>query len=114
MDISILSNFLINAIAWWNKGNKIIALEEGNEVITDDGNLAQTFNKYFANIVPSFRITSLHENNDDVNNDNIENTITKFEGHPIIVAIKEQLKKCNKTFTFQKVRLTKSLQLLTN
>ena len=114
MDISILSNFLINAIAWWNKGNKIIALEEGNEVITGDGNLAQTFNKYFANIVPSFGITSLHENNDDVNNDNIDNTITKFKGHRIIVAIKEQLKKCNKTFTFQKVRQTKSLQLLTN
>ena len=89
-------------------------MEEGNEVITDDGNLAQTFNKYFANIVPSFGITSFHENNDDVNNDNIDNTITKFEGHPIIVAIKEQMKKCNKTFTFQKVRQTKSVQLLTN
>ena len=59
-----------------NKGNKIIALEEGNEVITDDGKLAQTFNKYFVNIVPSLSITSFHENN-DVNSDNIDNTITK-------------------------------------
>ena len=27
-----------------NKGNKAIALEERNEVITDEGKLAQTFN----------------------------------------------------------------------
>ena len=27
-----------------NKGSKTIVLEEGNEVITDDGKLAQTFN----------------------------------------------------------------------
>ena len=42
-----------------NKGNKTIALEEGNEVITDDGKLAQTFNEYFVNIVPSLGITRI-------------------------------------------------------
>ena len=62
-----------------NKGNKTIALEEANEVITDDRNLAQTFNEYFVNIVPSFGITSFHESNVDVNNDNIDKTIKKFE-----------------------------------
>ena len=36
-----------------NKGNKTIVLKEGNEMITDDGNLAQIFNEYFANIVLS-------------------------------------------------------------
>ena len=36
-----------------NKGNKTIVLKEGNEMITDDGNLAQIFNEYFVNIVPS-------------------------------------------------------------
>ena len=90
-----------------NKGNKTIALEEGNEVITDDGKLAQTFNEYFVNIVPSLGITSFHENNDNVNNDNIDNIIIKFEGHPSIVAIKEQMKKYNKTFTFQNVSTDK-------
>ena len=71
------------------KGNKTITLEEGNEVITDDGKLVQTFNEYFVNVVPSLGITSFPEKNDDVNNDNIDSTITKFEGHPSIVAIKE-------------------------
>ena len=86
-----------------NKGNKTIVLEEGNEVISDDRKLVQTFNKYFVNIVPRFRITSFHENNVDINNDNIDNTITKFEGHPSIVVIKERMKNYNKTFTFQNV-----------
>ena len=40
-----------------NKGNRTTALEEGNEVITDDGKLAQTFNEYFVNIFPSLGIT---------------------------------------------------------
>ena len=62
-----------------NKGNKTITLEEGNEVITDDAKLAQTFNEYFVNVVPSLGITSFHENNDNVNNDNINNIIIKFE-----------------------------------
>ena len=82
-------------------------MEEGNEVITDDGKLAQTFNEYFVNIVPSLGITSFHENNDNINNDNIDNIIIKFEGHQSIVAIKEQMKKYNKTFTFQDVSTDK-------
>ena len=50
-----------NGIKNKNKGNKTIALEERNEVITDEGKLAQTFNEYFVNIVPSLGITSFHE-----------------------------------------------------
>ena len=86
---------------------------EGNEVITDDGKLAQTFNEYFANIFPSLGITSFHENNGDVNNNNIDNTITKFEGHPSIVAIKEQIKNYKKTFTFQNVDTNKIGSIIT-
>ena len=82
--------------------NKTITLEERNEMITDDGKLAQIFNEYFVNIVPSLGITSFQEDNDNVYNDNIDNIIIKFEGHPIIVAIKEQMKKYNKTFIMNK------------
>ena len=92
-----------------NKGNKTIALEEGNEVITDDGKLAQTFNEYFVNIVPSLGITSFHENNDNVNNDNIDNIITKLEDYPSLV---EQMKKYNKTFTFQNVSTDKVASII--
>ena len=34
-----------------NKGSKTIALEEENEMFTDDGKIAQTCNGYFVNIV---------------------------------------------------------------
>ena len=54
------------------------------------------------NTVPSLDITSFLENNDDLNND-IDTTITKFEWYPRTVAIKEQMKNSNKTFTFQNV-----------
>ena len=74
--------------------------------------LAQTFNEYFMNIVSSLGITSFHENNDNVSKDNIDKIITKFEGHPSIVAIKEQMKKYNKTFTFQNVSTDKVTSII--
>ena len=43
-----------------NNGNTTIALEEGSKLITVDGKLAQIFNEYFVNIVPSLGITSFH------------------------------------------------------
>ena len=63
-------------------------------------------------IVPTLGITPFRENNDDVNNDNIDNTITKFEGNPSIVAIKEQMKKSNKNFTFQNVSTDKVVSII--
>ena len=84
-------------------------------MITHDGKLAQTFNEYFVNVVPSLGITSFHDNNDDVNNDNIDNSLTKFEGHPSIVAIKEQMKKNTiKLSLSTKLVQIKSLELLRN
>ena len=74
--------------------------------------LAQTFNEYFVNIVPSLDITSFRQNNDDVNNDNIDNAMIKFEGHASIVAIKKQMKKSNKTFTFQNVSTDKVASII--
>ena len=50
--------------------------------------------------------------NDDVNNDNIDNTVTKFEGNPSIIAIKKQMKKYNKTFTFQNISTDKFTSII--
>ena len=95
-----------------NTGNKNITLVEGNELITKYEKLTQTLNEYFVNIVPSLGITSFRENNDNVNYDNIDNTITKFEVHPSVVAIKEQTKKSNKAFTFQNVSRDKVVSII--
>ena len=83
-----------------NKGNKTIALEEGNKMITDDGKLAQILMNilwifFQANVSLLFK-----KNNDNAYNDNIDNIIKKFQGHPRIVDIKGQMKKYNKSFTF--------------
>ena len=52
---------------------------EENGMINDNGKLAQTFNKYFFNIVSNLGISSFLENNDDLNKDDIDNPIIKFE-----------------------------------
>ena len=54
-------------------------------------------------IVPRLGIISFHKINDDVNNDNFDNIIKKFEGHPSIVVVKEQTIKYNKNFTSQNI-----------
>ena len=57
-------------------------------------------------------IISFQGNNGNVYNDNIDNIIIKFEGHSSIVAIKKQMKKCNKTFTFQNVSTEKVASII--
>ena len=64
------------------------------------------------NIFPSLGITSFHEDNDNVNNDNSDNIITKLEGHPSVVAIKDEMKKYNKIFTFQNVSTDKVASII--
>ena len=73
------------------KGNQTITLVEENKTITDKEKLLQTFNEYFVDIIPSLGITYFWLNNDDVNNDKINNTITNFEDHRSKGAIKKQM-----------------------
>ena len=47
-------------------------------MIANDRKLAQTFNEYFVIIVLNLGIASFLENNDDLDHDNIDDTITKF------------------------------------
>ena len=46
------------------------------------------------------------------NNYNVDNTITKFEGHPRIVAIKKQMKESNKAFPFQNISTDKFTSII--
>ena len=66
------------------------------------------------NIVPSLGITTFHENNDDVNNDNIDKTITTFEGYPRIAAIKKWIKKSNNSFISQNVSTDRVASIIKN
>ena len=53
------------------------------------------------------KIRNFDEKNNNVNIDKIDNTITKLQGYPSIVVIKEQKEKSNKTSTFQNVSTDK-------
>ena len=73
-----------------NVSNKI-TLIENDDIITNDLDLANTFNDYFVNIVPSLGISenaNLVCNNNYIN-DPLKYIIQKYQDHPSIVSINE-------------------------
>ena len=77
---------------------------EVEKVISEDMEIAETFNEFFVNIVPSLKISPKENYETDVGNDNepILNYINKFKNHPSIKVIKSR-KKEEQTFTFNYV-----------
>ena len=89
------------------KGNDLSDPEISSEVekvISEDMEIAETFNKFFVNIVPSLKISQKENYETDVGNDNepMLNYINKFKNHPSIKIIKSR-KKEEQTFTFSYV-----------
>ena len=89
------------------KGNDLSDPEISSEVekvISEDKEIAETFNEFFVNIVPSLKISPKENYETDVGNDNepILNYINKFKNHPSIKVIKSR-KKEEQTFTFSYV-----------
>ena len=89
------------------KGNDLSDPEttsEADKVISEDMEIAETFNEFFMNIVPSLKIWPKENYETDVGNDNkpILNYINKFKNHPSIKVIKSR-KKEEQTFTFNYV-----------
>ena len=90
-----------------NLQTKILLVEKGNDlsdpeissevekVISEDKEIAETFNEFFVNIVPSLKISPKENYETDVGNDNepILNYINKFKNHPSIKVIKSRKKK---------------------
>ena len=99
-----------------NLQTKILLVEKGNDlndpeissevenVISEDMEIAETFNEFFVNIVPSLEISPEENYETDVENDNepILNYMNKFKNHPSIKVIKSR-KKEEQTFTFSYV-----------
>ena len=77
---------------------------EVEKVISDDMEFAETFNKFFVNIVPSLKVSPKQNCETDVGNDNklILNYINNFKNHPSIKVITPR-KKEEQTFTFNYV-----------
>ena len=75
---------------------------EVEKVISEDMEIAETFNEFFENIVPSLKISPTENYETDAGNDNepILNYINKFKNHPSVKVIKSR-KKEEHTFTFK-------------
>ena len=73
--------------------NKIILIE-GDEIISDNQKIADTFNIYFANVVKSLDINSFntYDFSYDTELDYISNIVEKFKNHLSIKQIKTNVK----------------------
>ena len=99
-----------------NSQTKILLVEKGKEkvtlaslqklrkVISEDMDIAETFNEFFVNIVASLKILPKENYETDVGNDSKPtlNYISKFKNHPSIKVIKSR-KKEEQSFTFSYV-----------
>ena len=102
------------------KSAENIYLDESGEIIRNEKEVANVFNKYFANIVPNIMgITNNHNllSDTDTTNDPIEKFINKFQNHPSITSINKHMTHSELTFLFQTVtkeQITNLITLLNN
>ena len=85
-------------------GSSKINLVVNEENLSDDKELAETFNNYFNNAVKSLHLQCNPEHLNDVSdeNDPIEIAIKKFKNHPNIVDINKNIPKTT-TFNFDEI-----------
>ena len=102
------------------KSAENIYLDESGEIIRNEKEVANLFNKYFVNIVPNIMDITNHHNllNDlDTTNDPIEKIINKYQNHPSITSINKYMTHSALTFSFQlvtKEQITNLIRLLNN
>ena len=79
--------------------------ETFEEIISDDKEIAETFNEFFINIVPNLKISTDHFQNSDfqVTENPVLNAINKYKYHPSVIKIKEKIDKQLK-FSFTAVQ----------
>ena len=86
------------------KHTQNITLIEKNVLITEKENGAEKFNSFFINVVPELKITINDDNitNTDGMSDPVLKAIKRYENHPSILKIKENVK-IDERFSFCKV-----------
>ena len=84
-----------------------IFLDESGEIIRNEVKVANVFNKYFVNMVPSMGITKnnnfLSTTDTSDTNDPLEKIIDKYKNHPSITCINKYMTNSELSFTFQLV-----------
>ena len=79
-----------------------IILKDSNRTITNNHELAETFNTFFSNITQNLKLDSnLVEITENLNiSDPVIKAIKKYEKHPSIIKVKEKMKNKNMSFSF--------------
>ena len=69
--------------------NKITLIDDKTKIVSDNNLVAETFNKFFANIIPWLGLQCKDDLIASVENmqDHLEKIIEKFKQHPSIIAI---------------------------
>ena len=82
-----------------------IFLDEPVEIIINEVKVANVFNKYFVNMVPSMGITNNHSflSNTNTSDDPLDKIIDKYKNHPSITCINKHMAKFELSSIFQPV-----------
>ena len=79
-----------------------ITLVENNKVVSDESKLVEIFSKYFGNIVQNLGIDGLTNISSDNDAVTIEKAIEKYQNHPSIKVIRENIDTTN-NFSFDSI-----------
>ena len=87
------------------KSAENIFLDESGKIIRNEVKVANVFNKYFVNMVPSMGITNNHIflSNTNTSDDPLDKIIDKYKNHPSITCINKHMTNSELSFTFQPV-----------
>ena len=96
-----------------NKTRRKITLIEGDKIISNDAEVAQIMNEFFANAVSKLDIKGYVIESSYVGTDFIHNAINIFNNHPSILKIKERIQ-INNEFTFSPCNTTDVMALINN
>ena len=88
-----------------------ISLVEKDEIISSDTDVANSFSNFFDNAVKSLKINGYHTNDMDISayNDPVEIAIAKFQIHPSIKAIRDNIS-LEDQFEFSEIGLDEILK----
>ena len=71
------------------RDNERMTLIEGENVVSEDREVAETFKSYFETIVKKLGINSKSISEEPVSNESVNDIISKFQNHPSVIKIKE-------------------------
>jgi hypothetical protein len=97
-----------------NGSNKITLVEKG-EIVTDDKEIAETFNGFFIDAVSSLSIEENRALLDDASDesDPVRKAVKKFQNHPSIIGIKKHVQVTEK-FSFWEVDIAEMISEINN